>query len=76
VESRLAQTGSGVLVTETQRGSYDLPVFGSSSSAEQNAQPNRRSENQRLEELKELREDGLITEEEYDEKRDDILEEL
>jgi hypothetical protein len=44
--------------------------------AEQNAQPNRRSENQRLEELKELREDGLITEEEYDEKRDDILEEL
>ena len=76
VENRLSGFQSAIAVSDVQRRSYDTPVFGQGTAAPAEQQNGSPSAEARLERLKDLKEQGLITDDEYREKRQQIIDSI
>jgi hypothetical protein len=76
VQLRLAETGSGVLVGRTERRAYEEPVFPSADGPSTNKRGTADTPEERLRNLNDLYQDGLITEEEYQRKRQEVLDDI
>lgn len=69
-------TGIGIYGAVSKNGLYGLYRGFGFSITDEDAEGEKRDITSRLEELEKLRDDGLVTKEEYDQKREEILKDL